>query len=296
MRFDTPSRRLILFAGLFAFGNLLLAVVLVMIGKQYGYEVTELSTLLTEDASAVPGSLLRTLVWTQTLILFVVPAVLFGLICFRKKIAQYFQLTYIPRLLILFLSILFLITGYPLVSLSYELNAMLPMPEWAVQMESSAAALLDQLLQMDSISGLVSTLLIVAVLPALGEELVFRGVVQKQFGQLFRNEVIGIWAAAVVFSAIHFQFEGFLPRIALGAIMGYLYMWTKSLWVPIIVHLFNNGIQVVMLYFADIDLREVELSGDLTPGIVATVISLALFVITGNMIRKATRHEDPGFS
>jgi len=135
---------------------------------------------------------------------------------------------------------------------------MLPMADWMRDMEQNAADMLSEILSMDSTGDFILTLIMVAVLPAIGEELVFRGIFQKQFTEWTKSPLISIWMAAFVFSAIHFQFEGFLPRLILGAILGHLYYWTKTLWVPIIIHFINNGVQVGVLYFSGIDLSEID--------------------------------------
>jgi hypothetical protein len=70
--------------------------------------------------------------------------------------------------------------------------------------------------------------------------------------------VAAIWIAAFIFSAIHLQFEGFLPRMVLGAVLGYLYYWTGNLWVPIIAHAFNNGVQVILIYVTGMDLSNFD--------------------------------------
>lgn len=96
-------------------------------------------------------------------------------------------------------------------------------------------------------------LVIIAILPGIGEELIFRGIIQKQIGLMLRNPIVAIWISAIIFSAIHLQFEGFLPRMVLGIVLGYLYHWTGNLWVPMLAHAFNNGIQIVLIYATGMD-------------------------------------------
>jgi uncharacterized protein len=105
---------------------------------------------------------------------------------------------------------------------------------------------------------LIANLIIIAVLPGIGEELIFRGILQKQVGLMLKNPIAAIWIAGFIFSAIHLQFEGFLPRMALGVVLGYLYHWTQNLWVPIIAHAFNNGIQVIVIYYTGIDATSLD--------------------------------------
>ena len=89
----------------------------------------------------------------------------------------------------------------------------------------------------------------IALLPALGEELMFRGVLQRLFHDWTKNIHVSIFLAALVFGLFHLQFYGLLPRVFLGMVLGYLFYWTGSLWVPIFVHFMNNASAVIAAYF-----------------------------------------------
>jgi hypothetical protein len=95
---------------------------------------------------------------------------------------------------------------------------------------------------------LAFTFFLVAVVPAIGEEMLFRGVLQPVFIRVFKNKHIGIWLTAFVFSFIHFQFFGFVPRLLIGVFLGYLFAFTGNLWYSIVAHMANNGIAVVGYY------------------------------------------------
>ena len=88
-----------------------------------------------------------------------------------------------------------------------------------------------------------------AILPAIGEELLFRGVFQRLLTEWTRNIHWGIILAALLFSFFHFEFYGFLPRFLLGVFFGYLFVWTSSIWVPILAHFTNNFIIVVYSFY-----------------------------------------------
>ena len=120
--------------------------------------------------------------------------------------------------------------------------------EWAYAKEEALRQLTEQLTHFESVGGLLVGVLVIAVLPAVGEELVFRGIVQRRLYTLARNPHVAIWIAALVFSAIHVQFFGFFPRLLLGALFGYLYYWSGNLWYPIFAHFVNNGFTLLMLY------------------------------------------------
>jgi membrane protease YdiL (CAAX protease family) len=114
--------------------------------------------------------------------------------------------------------------------------------------EDAAAALIADFLYMPGPIDLFQTLLIVALIPAIGEELLFRGVVQPMLSEK-RGVHFGVWITAFVFSFIHFQFFGFFPRFILGVILGYMVVWKKSLWYSIVAHFTNNALAVIG-YFA----------------------------------------------
>ncbi len=120
--------------------------------------------------------------------------------------------------------------------------------EWAYAKEETLRELTEQITRFEGIGGLLVGLLVIAVLPAVGEELVFRGIVQRRLYTLVGSPHVAIWVAALVFSAIHIQFFGFFPRLLLGALFGYLYHWSGNLWYPIFAHFVNNGFTLLMLY------------------------------------------------
>ena len=95
---------------------------------------------------------------------------------------------------------------------------------------------------------MILNLFIIAILPAVGEEFFFRGVLQKILIRLFKSGHVAIWVTAFIFSAIHFQFFGFVPRFILGLIFGYLFFWSSTLWLPVISHFINNAVPVIMAY------------------------------------------------
>ena len=141
-------------------------------------------------------------------------------------------------------------------SVFIEWNAELDFPayadefeEWAREREDTAAELTTFLTNLSSPGELLLALLIIAVLPAVGEEIVFRGLIQNELYRGTYNIHVAIWIAAVLFSAIHMQFYGFLPRLLLGALFGYLYYWSGNLTLAIIAHFVNNAVSVIALYF-----------------------------------------------
>jgi membrane protease YdiL (CAAX protease family) len=144
---------------------------------------------------------------------------------------------------------------FPITSFTGELNSGLHLPEWfsevekwMIEKEDKAAGLIDLLISSDNFWSMMLNLLVLAVIPAIGEELIFRGVFQKIGYKLFKSVNVSIWITAFIFSTIHFQFFGFIPRFILGLVFGYLFLWSGTLWLPVISHFVNNAVPVIGAY------------------------------------------------
>jgi uncharacterized protein len=148
-----------------------------------------------------------------------------------------------------------MVAGTPVLELVVEANKAMKLPGflrevevWMLAKENQMEILTKQLLVMKNPGDLMINLLMIAVLPAISEELFFRGCVQRLFTKWIKNYHAGIWIAAIIFSAIHIQFYGFFPRMLLGALFGYLLVWSGNIWYPIIAHFVNNGSTVIVAY------------------------------------------------
>jgi len=118
------------------------------------------------------------------------------------------------------------------------------------QMEESAKDITTAFLEMDHLTDLIFNLFLIALIPAIGEELLFRGVIQKKLQSIMSNPHIAIMITAFVFSAIHMQFFGFFPRFLLGILLGYLFYFSKNLWMSVLAHFINNALAVLLMYSA----------------------------------------------
>ena len=156
------------------------------------------------------------------------------------------------------LAVAIMVCAIPGINLLADLNSRIDLPESLdsieqilKQQEEAAATLTARFLQADSVGALLFNIVLMALLPALAEELSFRGTLQqilaKGEGQKAKVHT-AIWITAFIFSAIHMQFYGFIPRMLMGAMFGYVFVWTGSLWVPIVMHFTNNCIAVLAYY------------------------------------------------
>lgn len=185
--------------------------------------------------------------------IFILPAVIF--IFYLRKVDLNLQKN-AAALYGLVLAILFF--SIPLISELTIWNRAIILPEflsefeqWAIQSEEQYEKVTKYMLDMDGFGHFLLALLVVGVLPAVGEELVFRGVLQQLLIRGFRNPHIGILIASILFSAIHFSFYGFVPRLILGMTFGYMFYFSGNIMLPILAHFINNALIVILIYMHD---------------------------------------------
>ena len=143
----------------------------------------------------------------------------------------------------------------PLNSILAEWNANLTLPDsmskiesLMKQMQESATAMIEKFVSVDTIGGLILNLFMIAGLAAIGEELLFRSIIQTSLIKICKNAHVGILIASAIFSFIHLEFYGFVPRLILGMLLGYMFYFSGSIWIPMLMHFLNNG-TVVLIYF-----------------------------------------------
>jgi hypothetical protein len=183
-----------------------------------------------------------------------VPAMLAGWF-FEGHMTGYLKLDKTSRGTFYFITVILLVISMPALNWIISVNEMMKLPaalqgleQWMKDTEDQAAQLTDAFLHTETIGGLCVNLLMIAIIPAMGEEMLFRGILQRLFGEWFRNIHVAIFVTAFIFAAVHLQFYGILPRMILGILFGYLFFWTGSLWIPIFAHFLNNGSAVIVSF------------------------------------------------
>ncbi len=272
---------MILFGALIGFG------IIYALGLWWGMDLEESLLGIQNDGSATDRNFVRSTVLINHLTMFVVPGLLFALFFYGRQWAAFLRLKVWPKADNVLGGVVLLLVAFPFVQFLYWFNSRyIPLPEWARMAEASTADAVSGLLVTNGVMELVFNVVVIALIPALGEELIFRGIIQRKLGEAFRRPAVAIWVAAFLFSAFHMQFEGFLPRLMLGALLGYLYFWTKNLWVPIVAHFMNNFVQIVLQYLfaeriTDIDIEQI----DAVP-LWQWLISLGLMLAVAHWMRK----------
>ena len=228
----------------------------------------------------------------QSIGLFVVPPIILALL-YHGNISEYLKIDRSTDKQNYLFATLTLLMVIPFINFLGELNSQMRFPEslsglenWMKTMEDAAEIMIEKFMKVEGVSGLMFNIFMIAVLPALGEELMFRGVIQRIFTNWTRNHHWGIWISAFLFSAMHMQFFGFFPRMVLGAMFGYLLVWTGTMWVSILAHFVNNAMGVMGYYFINkgvisSDIEELGTRSEQIPLVFlsVTVTGLLLFLI-----------------
>lgn len=186
--------------------------------------------------------------------LFLVPAILSGFLI-QHNAWRFLHADRISGYWVIILVITLMVISIPWINFTSWLNEKLALPErWGGLMDKIRESdeeswdLMKAYLQTDHIGGLLINVIMIALIPALGEEFLFRGTIQRIFTEWFGNEHLAVWLAALVFSLMHYQFLGLVPRVMLGALFGYLFVWTGSIWIAVLAHFVNNCLAVVYYY------------------------------------------------
>ncbi len=179
---------------------------------------------------------------------YIVPALVFTHILYDLDAYSYLFTDRLPRLLNVVVALLLLMASVKFIEALAAWNMNIALPETLRSVERNTGVLMQSWLYMPSLKWLILNLFAMAILPAVAEEFWFRGVLQRVLARFFRNPHLGIWVTSVVFSALHLQFEGFLPRLAMGAMLGYMVYWSGSLWLSVFIHACFNGSQIIVAY------------------------------------------------
>jgi len=234
---------------------------------------------LTSKSATSTRDFIRTNLLINHLSTFVVPGIVFAYFFYKNKWASFLRISNFPKLYNLLLGSMLILAAFPLAQFAFWLNMKIPMPAILIEMEQGTAEMVKNLLLVEQPHELWFNLFVIAVIPAIGEEFIFRGILQKKLMEHMKNQHVAIWVAALIFSAIHMQFQGFLSRILLGGILGYLYHWTGNLWVAIFAHLVNNAAQIVGQYFFQKGMIEINMEETIVD--VNWAMTLIAFVLVG---------------
>ena len=203
------------------------------------------------------GQGMLSMLMLQDILAFIVPAVAFMMIVYHRPLHA-MCLDRPPGWVSMLVVLAFFIISLPAMNWLVDINQSMTLPSWMSGLETwmratedAAAETTEQLLDIHSVGELLACVFVVGFMAGLSEEILFRGAMLRTMQDSRLGTHAVVWIVAIVFSAIHMQFYGFIPRLLLGLWLGYLLVWTRSLWVPIIAHTLNNSTVVVFSYLSN---------------------------------------------
>lgn len=268
----------------------------------FGLSLNEVLIWYSGDLPAKNVDVMRYFQVVQSVGMFLIPPFIIAALI-SKNSWKYLMINKKPLLTSVLFVVLSIIIAVPLIDFLARINAGMDLPEFLSgveegmkELEESAKNITERFLSDLSLPGFILNIIIIGVLPAIGEELVFRGIFQRLFTDWTRNAHIGILLSAFFFSAIHFQFYGFLPRFFLGVYFGYLLFWSRSLWIPVIAHFINNFAAIVYyFYYHKQEIPEdIEETGQSTDSAYLLITSVVIFIVFTLLIYYSERSKKEG--
>jgi len=209
----------------------------------FDVEYSSLSIIVDQDYNQSVINALKFIQLFSCLGLFILPPFFYGYLS-AENIFSNHKIS--RQVIILVVAIMILIN--PFVSFTFFLNQSIDIPKWLMFYDQNIYAITKAFLVMNSSVDLIVNLLVLAILPAIGEELVFRGFLQKKIINFSKKPYLSIFFTALLFSVVHMQFEGVLPRFILGSVLGLMFYFSSNIWIPIIAHFINNALIVILSY------------------------------------------------
>jgi membrane protease YdiL (CAAX protease family) len=280
---ENPYTQL-LYLLLLAIGGLVIFAVIGFVVIYFVYGMPGIKSTLVSDMNNIGP--FKILLVAQQIGLFLAPAIFLNIVE-RKKISGFYGLS-MPKASLLGLVAVLSLCWMPIMGLVNEWNQAMVFPDflkgiekWMREMEDQNAETTEAILKMNGPVDLLVNLLVIAVTPAICEEFIFRGALQRTVFRLKSNPHVAIWLSAIIFSTIHFQFYGFIPRMLLGAAFGYIYFFTGSIWYAVFAHFLNNAFAVIAAYvlqsqnkpYTEAETMDIHWIGY----VISAILTLALF-------------------
>lgn len=249
----------------------------------------ESSYIFTDLTNPDNVNIIKFLQIVQSTGLFLVPPFLLGYL-FENNSFKYLKLKTNPSFIPVLITSLIMIAAIPLINFLASINAQMKLPEifsglesWMKIKETEAQAITDAFFKVNTLSGFFVNILMIAIIPAFGEEFLFRGVIQRIFKDWTKNIHWAIFITAFLFSAMHLQFYGFIPRFIMGLFFGYIFAWSGSIWLPIAAHFINNCFAVLFSYLMHLNMVEknIDTIGSSADTLIYLIFSI---IITSSLI------------
>lgn len=224
---------------------------------------------------------------------FIVPAIAIGLLLWKKDLVKNLRLNTFPKLGHIFWSSVVMVCILPLSFYFNDFLQGLNWPDWFKRGDGDAQSLMLALFKDRSAIGFILNIALIGVMAAVGEELLFRGVIQQFLENTFNNGHLAVLVTGIIFGLMHFQVDGLSVRIILGIVLGYALLYTRSLWLSIILHFLYNSFQVVMVYsLSEAEVAELVTDQGYSPGLLISLVILIPGILAFYLFRKVNNGQE----
>jgi len=248
LRIKSPWSQFGIFIGLLAAALLFSGIISLVIMQSAGIPILRPADMDLNDPHVV--NTLKIVLIISSITAFALPAFFYAMITFTGKYFYFLGIRNAQRINMYLLGIACILLAFPFVFWLGELNQAVRLPEWMTGMEKETAKQMQAFLKVNNGYDILVNLFVIGLIPAVCEELCFRGAFQRIMINVTHSPWVGIILTGMLFSAFHLQFQGFLPRMFLGIVLGALYWYSGSLWTSIIAHFFNNAVQIIAVSYA----------------------------------------------
>ena len=294
-------------SALFQLGVLLYFVLIgLLLNTAIGYFIFNITGFFSDGKPAtgsyesMPFYAIHSAQFLSTILIFILPSISAAYFCSNKP-AEFLQIKKNTDIKVILLSTIMLFLISPVIELTSNLNAKIHLPEllapladWMQKTEEHASEITEKTLSEKGFFALATNIFIIGIMAGVAEEFFFRGALMSIITKKIKNPHTVIWLVAIIFSIIHFQFSGFIPRMILGAFLGYLLLWTKNIWISVFIHALNNIMAIVGyktgLYNLSNDSTVLTRSSgngnDLYITLIVAIIGLVLFFLCAKKMKK----------
>jgi membrane protease YdiL (CAAX protease family) len=248
LRIKSPWSQLALFLGLFGFALIVTQILSVIIFQANGIRILAIGDINWKDPHVI--TVFKVVQALSSVLMFMLPAFLYALFTFTGRYGYFLGFREAEKSNMYMLAIVGILIAMPFVFWLGKLNEGIPLPEGLTKLEEQTSQQMTAFLKVHNSIDIVINVFVIALLPAIGEELCFRGVLQRILINITKNPWVGIVVTAILFSSLHLQFMGFLPRMFLGIVLGAFYWYSGSIWTSIAAHFVNNAVQVIAASYA----------------------------------------------
>ena len=285
LKYQSPAIQFFSFLGLAA-GFFILNVII------SNYFFSDLSAILFNKNAPVNPQMINEFKWAQFVsatVSFILPAIFFGYFSSPKAMPYVGIQKHISAIIVV-LCVVLLVFIQPFVGWVGNINSKMNFGSLQKTLQEAEAIYnraLEVFLQMKTPADLLVNLFIMALLPAIGEELFFRGALQKVILRLCKIPWLSILVSSGIFALLHGKFFKIIPIFALGILLGTVYYFTRNLWYTITIHFLNNALGVTAVYFSNRSVTISKFANDnITVPFYTAILSLLLVIAIMYFIKK----------